>query len=549
MLDATNSRQSAAIGSRAQSLASDPWRDGIGFRTFLGKVKQRRSMLFALMLVGFVFGGLASVAYLVVRMPAFSATSELLISNTTLQLSGPDAVVTQILVENSLIQSAMEMVKSSAVLERVIVKVGLDDIEQMLPKPRGIRILFPSKTSISEHLPWAGYVLEHLPWKTWALEPERSEASRVQAVMSLLRSSTVVNRVGASQIVSVRARALRALDAAKLTNAIAEAFVQEQNETNAVVTTSAALRERIKVLGPTARIISEGFPPLRTDELPASLVVLLATLIGGALAVGGGVAATLFDRRLRSAEQLTAATSLECFGCLPRGRVRRKSDRTFILRRAVLRRVRAAVLERSMRVPHVIGVTSFHLSRGRTSLAANLARFVAEDGSRVLLVGACEGAEAPSGFGQGETQGLYELLRGAVVPSEVIVEDVSPGLDFLPSGTLRGDVDTLWGNLADAINGGERCYDWVILDLPPLAMAVDVRAACQVVEDLVVAVEWGASEARLEPALRALGSRRDRIAGTVIDKVPWSSFDPETQAACHAFAVVDQECPQEGTKP
>ena len=51
------------------------------------------------------------------------------------------------------------------------------------------------------------------------------------------------------------------MDAARLTNEIAGAFVKEQHDANAVVTTSAALRERIKVLGPTAQIISEAAPP------------------------------------------------------------------------------------------------------------------------------------------------------------------------------------------------------------------------------------------------------------------------------------------------
>src|SRR5690349_9873674 len=132
MLDATNSRHSSIAGP-GQSRAPDPWREGIGIRTFLGRIRQRKSVLFALMLLGAVVGGLAGGGYASIRVPAFSATSELLISNTTLQLSGPDAVVTQILVENSLIQSAMEMLKSSAVLERMIVKIGLANIEQALP--------------------------------------------------------------------------------------------------------------------------------------------------------------------------------------------------------------------------------------------------------------------------------------------------------------------------------------------------------------------------------------------------------------------------------
>src|SRR6202040_91463 len=89
-----------------------------------------------LMLAGIVLGWVASLAYLVVRIPAFSASSEILISNTTLQLSGPDAVVIQILVENSLVESSIELLRSGRVLGRVIDKLGLEEIERISPRSR-----------------------------------------------------------------------------------------------------------------------------------------------------------------------------------------------------------------------------------------------------------------------------------------------------------------------------------------------------------------------------------------------------------------------------
>jgi uncharacterized protein involved in exopolysaccharide biosynthesis len=88
----------------------------------------------ALMLVGAVVGWVMSIAYVVVRVSAYSASSEILISNTTLQLSGPDAVVTQILVENSLVENAIELLRSGSVLGRVIDKVGLEEIERISPR-------------------------------------------------------------------------------------------------------------------------------------------------------------------------------------------------------------------------------------------------------------------------------------------------------------------------------------------------------------------------------------------------------------------------------
>jgi Mrp family chromosome partitioning ATPase len=345
------------------------------------------------------------------------------------------------------------------------------------------------------------------------------------------------------------------MDAARLTDEIARAFVREQYDANAVVSTSAALRERIKVLGPTARIISEAVPPMSQDPPKPAIAMLLGIILGGVLVAGSGICWAGFDRRLRATEQLAAVTSVECFGYVPLinppssragiipslsldglgqfGRSPRgapSNDLECILRRSVLRRVRSAVLERSTRVPRIVGVTSCRAAEGKTTLATNLARFIAREGSPVLLIDACC-PDMASGLPQ-ETPGLQELLRGKAALDDVIVSDVCPNFDFLPSGKGPDDLDLLWGNLLRTINdGNERCYQWIILDLPELATAVDVRAAGQAFDDLLIVVEWGGtSQGQLQQGLRALGSLRDRIVGTVINKAPWTAIDSETQA-------------------
>jgi Mrp family chromosome partitioning ATPase/capsular polysaccharide biosynthesis protein len=542
MLDATNSRV-AIIDEGDWPGQQNPWRDG-GGRTFVEKVRQRRHMMMVLVLVGAVVGWVASLVYIGVRVPAFSASSEILISNTTLQLSGPDAVVTQILVENSLVENAIEVLRSGRVLGRVIDKLGFEEIGRISPR---------------SHL---------LPWSASYSESESSDTSKKQVAIALLRANTTVKRVGSSQIIQIRARALTAMDAARLTNEIAGAFVQEQYDANAVVSTSAALRERIKVLGPTARIISEAVPPMSQDPPKPAIAMLLGIILGGVLGAGSGLCWAGFNRRLRAAEQLAAVTSVECFGYVPlinppsskagiipslspdglgqfgpypapasrSPRGAPSNDLESILRRSVLRRLRSAMLERSTRVPHIVGVTSCRAAEGKTTLAANLARFIAREGSPVLLIDACC-PDVASGLGQGDTPGLQEVLRGTAALDDVILETFfCLNLDFLPSGKALGDLDLVWGNLVQAINGGrERCYEWVILDLPALATAVDVRAAGQVFDDLLIVVEWGStSEGQLQHGLRALGSMRDRIVGTVINKAPWTSIDSETASLAQA---------------
>lgn len=578
MLDTTTSRPAVIEGEWP---VQPPRREG-GFWKFVENVRQRRRMVVVLALVGAAVGWAASLAYLAVRVPAFSASSEILISNTTLQLSGPDAVVTQILVETSLVENALEMLKSGRVLGRVVDQVGLEEIERISPRSR-----------------------RTFAWNTSSEESDSSDASRKQAAIALLRTNIAVRRIGSSQIVVVRARALTAADAARLTNEVAEAFVQEQYDANAVVSTSAALRERIKVLGPTARIISEAVPPKSKDAPMAAFVMLLGIMLGGGLGAAGGLSFIGADRRLRSADQIAGATWVECFGYVPR--IEQRSSQTAIvpalssnsclsaaanrsrqgvaaakrnlpapsrlvmapgwslrhkirllerslvhnyrslekwvtpsapndngdiesiLRRSILRRVRSAVSERSTDVPHIIGVTSFHAGEGKTTVAASLARFIAREGTPVLLIDAsCP--EMTRGQAQQQKPGLQELLRGTSDADKVIQNDICMNLDFLPPGKALGDLDLLWGNLRHAIGGmRDPSYKWIILDLPELARGVDVRAAGQVFDDLLIVVEWGrTTHAQLQQGLRSLGSLQERVIGTVINKVPWTSIDPGT---------------------
>jgi Mrp family chromosome partitioning ATPase/capsular polysaccharide biosynthesis protein len=573
MLDATKSGLSV-IDNGYRPGQGNPGSDKISFRTSLEKVRQRRRLMMVLTLVGALVGSLAGLAFVAVRVPAFSTSSELLISNTTLQLSGPEAVVTQVLLENSLIESAMALLKSGRVLERVVDKLGLEEVERISLKKYALPGNGPDSVA------------------------ESSDAGRRQAAISSLRSNTTVTRVGASQIVSVRARAVSPIDAAKLTNEIAGAFVKDLYDANAVVTTNAALRERIKVLGPTVRVISEAAPPRWKDPPSGTIAILLAIVLGGSFGAAGALALILFDPRLRSAEQLAAVTSVECFGYVPRAnpleaaiapslspnscqpapqseaanRSRRGAppkrgaasrsrpvtaprrsllhkirafqqwlsasepnpnvDLESILRRSILRRVRSAVAERSTSVPHIIAVTSCHAGEGKTTLAANLARFIARERTPVLLIDAsCP--EMTRGLAQQQKPGLQELLRGTTTAEKVIQIDLCLNLDFLPRGIGAGDLDLLWGNLLHAISGvREPYYKWIILDLPELATEVDVRAAGQAFDDLLIVVEWGrTTRGQLQQGLRALGSLQERIIGTVINKAPWTSIDSATASA------------------
>lgn len=71
-------------------------------------------------------------------------------------------------------------------------------------------------------------------------------------------------------------------------------------------------------------------------------------------------------------------------------------------------------------------------------------------------------------------------------------------------------------NLIDPLRQG---YDYIIMDLPPIAPVVDVRASVPVIDSLVFVVQWGST--RIKTVQRHLMAERelyDRLLGVVLNK-------------------------------
>jgi len=63
-------------------------------------------------------------------------------------------------------------------------------------------------------------------------------------------------------------------------------------------------------------------------------------------------------------------------------------------------------------------------------------------------------------------------------------------------------------------------YDYVIVDLPPLAAGVDVRATSGHIDSYVLVIEWGVTKIdAVQYALRHAPSLQANIIGAVLNKV------------------------------
>ena len=272
--------------------------EGQDIRQLVAVLKQSRRRLVLMAIVGAVFALIGAGLYLTVRTQTYTASANLLIYNTTMQMSGQDAVVTQVMVESSLVQDDIELAKSSRVINLAIDATGADRVATLLPQPGRISSLV-SRFLADRNLR-AGTPID-----------ER------QALVVKVRAALKVARVGASQIISIGARSATAQGAAALANALANALVKDETDASAVITTSALLREKVRALGPMVRIVDDAIPPRQKDG-PGTLIVLLCAVLGGA---GAGVAAaastSILSRRIRCPEQIEATSAADFLGFVP----------------------------------------------------------------------------------------------------------------------------------------------------------------------------------------------------------------------------------------
>jgi succinoglycan biosynthesis transport protein ExoP len=172
----------------------------------------------------------------------------------------------------------------------------------------------------------------------------------------------------------------------------------------------------------------------------------------------------------------------------------------------------------------VIGITSSLPNEGKSTIAASLALLSAHSGSRVILVD-CD-LRKPSltqALVPNATLGLIEVLTGTDSLENVIWLDPSTQLSFLPAGVKRRLTHTSEILASDAMKRLftrlRESYDYVIVDLSPLAPVVDVRSTAHLVDSYLFVVEWGKTKIDLvEHVLSATHGVYDNLLGVVLNK-------------------------------
>jgi tyrosine-protein kinase len=306
--------------------------------------------------------------------------------------------------------------------------------------------------------------------------------------------------------------------AAQLANEISQSFAQYTNT---------SLQGTIAVLSAET--------PITPVKPKPSLDAAIGALVGLGLSIALIIIFEWLDGRLANPEQVQEELDLETLTIIPQlSRTERNKSVEEIPALAERCRSLCSSLN-AIRVStpfKLLMVTSALPGEGKSTIAANLAYFLAISGKRVLLVDANLRQPSMDQHFQLENHpGLADALMEAWAGLEVKIDGQLtevPTLSVLTGGVIPANAaDMLLSPLTAQLfkHFTEAPYDYVIFDTPPLLPVADTQILATYIETTILVVD--ASKTPRKALLRAkqlLDRTRTEILGVVINKSPWSDY-------------------------
>jgi succinoglycan biosynthesis transport protein ExoP len=184
----------------------------------------------------------------------------------------------------------------------------------------------------------------------------------------------------------------------------------------------------------------------------------------------------------------------------------------------------AADIAGSIRNNRVIGVTSTLPGEGKSTVSSNLAQLIAHAGKKVILLdGDLRNPTLTRSLSPNARLGLIDVLAGNVRLQDVLHFDGETRLAFLPAvleSRLAHTSEILASEaFKSLIDDLKKEYEYVIIDLSPLAPVVDVRATAATVDSYLYVVEWGKTRINLvQRQLESAPELAERLLGVVLNK-------------------------------
>jgi capsular exopolysaccharide synthesis family protein len=174
--------------------------------------------------------------------------------------------------------------------------------------------------------------------------------------------------------------------------------------------------------------------------------------------------------------------------------------------------------------PHSLVIFSAGPGEGKSTTLHRLAALMGASGERVVLIDS--DLRRPTQHrlaGRAKEPGLSELLTAQKSFDEVIQKNISPGLDFIPSGGAPGfTLSLIYGNrLREIVAALKGRYDKIVFDSPPIIGVSDASVLVSAVDFGILLIQHRRNpQSMVLRAQQIVESLKTPLVGVVLNQVP-----------------------------
>jgi non-specific protein-tyrosine kinase len=476
----------------------------------------------------------AAAAYLVsIRLPKVYEAKATLVVGQSLSAVSPD--YNQLLVSQQLSTTYARVTTTRPILESVIKQLGLADTSDALATrvradasaDSTLLTITAQDADPSRAAAIANALADQLIAASPAIQGRQTDLQKsIDAYLKATQDQIAVNQ---AEVESLTALPIRTTQQ--------DAFLQAlESQLITLRSTYATLLSSSSSNVPTLlSVIDPAVPPTSPVSPKVPLNVLVAALLGLAIAAAVAFIAEYLDDRVKDADAVQEVTGLGTLGTIARmksGRGRRELYRLAVLLyphsgaaeayRTLRTNIEFASVDASIRT---LLVTSSIQGEGKTVTAANLAVVFAQAGRRVLLVDAdLRKPGVHIVFHLPNEHGLTTLLRSDEVGLDAVAQTTEQeNLRILTTGPLPANPAELLGSqrMRAIVERLKTRDDLLIFDSPPLQAVTDSAVLSSFLDGTLLVIDAGHTRRRsVLQAREALAKVGANVLGAVLNRFP-----------------------------